>query len=657
MVRPSKVPRIISSMQWRELPNWLKARITPTVVATLVLTAMLASLLLTHALHAAQAGRAVLLAATVAASLPLFAGLLIEIVKGNFSVDLLAALSIATSLLLHQYWVAAIVILMLSGGQALEEHATRRASSVLGALARRMPQTAHLVHDDDSMSDVSIDSIAVGQKVRIFPHEICPVDGTVISGAGSMDESYLTGEPFLIEKTTGASVLSGAINGNMALTIEATKVAGDSRYAQIVEVLHASEQDRPRIRRLGDRIGSWYTPLSLVVAGLSWLFSGQSERFLAVLVIATPCPLLIAIPVAVIGAISVGARRGILIKDPSILEKIESCRTLVVDKTGTLTYGRPSLREIVPLGSLDRKALLAMTASLELYSKHPLSDAVREAAAAESLNLLHVEQLSERPGQGLSGLVDGHRLTVTGRGKLQPALRQNLPPVAPGLECVVLADGELAALCRFEDQPRKDSRSFLRHIGSRHGIQKVVLLSGDRPQEVEAFARAMGITQVYGGMSPEQKVEVVRQLNISAPTLYLGDGINDAPAMMSATAGVALGVNSDIAAEAAGAVILQSSLKSVDELIHIGRRMRRIALLSAIGGMSLSLVGMLAAAFGFLAPIEGALAQEAIDLLSILNSLRMILPVGPLSDFASKEPAQPATTSSPPQRPTVLPSR
>jgi heavy metal translocating P-type ATPase len=435
--------------------------------------------------------------------------------------------------------------------------------------------------------------------------------------------------------------LSGAINGSAALTIEATKIASDSRYARIVEVLHASEQERPRMRRLGDRIGGWYTPLAVAIALAAWLVSGHSERFLAVLVIATPCPVLIAIPVAVIGAISVGARRGILIKDASILEKLDSCRILVVDKTGTLTYGRPRLKEIVLVdpGGMSRAEILRLTASLERYSKHPLAEAVREAATGEGLALAAVEHMSENPGEGLTGEMGGHRITVTGRGKLPAQTCAELPPIAPGLECVVLADGKLAAVFRFEDAPRHDSRGFLRHVGTKHEIERIVLLSGDRPQEVQAFAKSMGIGEVYGGMSPEEKVEVVRRLNHEAPTLYLGDGINDAPAMMQATAGVALGVNSDITAEAAGAVILQSSLQMVDELIHIGQRMRRIALLSAVGGMSLSVVGMIAAALGWLTPIEGALGQEGIDLLSILNSLRMVLPTGPLSDFQTSEGA------------------
>src|SRR5215469_8938020 len=339
-------------MEWRAIPERVNERVRPSIIAIFIGGAMVVSLLLSRVGGQPQAADKVLLVGVIGASLPLLLGLLISMLQGNFSVDLLAALSIVTSLALHEYWVAGIIILMLAGGGALEDHATRRASSVLNALARRMPRVAHLVHEDGEMTDAAIEAIAVGQLVRIFPHEICPVDGTVAGGEGTMDESYLTGEPFLIEKTKGAAVLSGAINGHTALTIRATKVASDSRYAKIVEVLHASEQERPRLRRLGDRIGGWYTPVAVAIALLAWLLSGHSERFLAVLVVATPCPLLIAIPVAVIGAISVGARRGILIKDSSILEKVDGCRILVVDKTGTLTYGKPRLKEIVALGAL-----------------------------------------------------------------------------------------------------------------------------------------------------------------------------------------------------------------------------------------------------------------------------------------------------------------
>lgn len=592
-----------------------------------MLGAMTASL----GMHNQPLANWVLWVAIAGSSVPLFIELFQQVLKANFSVDILALLSIVTSMILGQYWVAAIVVLMLSGGRALEAYATNRASSVLSALARRMPQTAHRA--DKSFSEISIDAIVAGDELTVFPHEACPVDGVVLTGLGSMDESYLTGEPFLIAKAPGASVLSGAINGDVAITIRATKIAKDSRYAKIVEVLHASEENRPRMQRLGDRLGTWYTPIAIVIALASWMLSGQSERFLAVLVIATPCPLLISIPVAIIGAISVGARLGIIIKDPSILEKIATCQVLIVDKTGTLTYGKPGLTAIDCFGGTDRKAALGYVASLERYSKHPLASAVLAAAQTENLPLLDIEDVSEAPGAGLIGHMGGKRLTVTGRGKLSPALQATMPAIAAGLECVLLIDGKLAAVLHFRDEPRRESQSFLNHLGEKHSIHEVILLSGDRPTEVALFAEGMGIAKAYGGKSPEEKLALVRETTAKSRTLYLGDGINDAPAMMAATAGIALGVNSDITSEAAGAVIMQSSLIGVDELMHIGRKLRRIALTSAIGGMGLSLVGMAAAALGLITPIQGAIAQEAIDLLSILNSLRMILPAGPQTDF------------------------
>ena len=615
------------------IAKWLDSPVAHIATASFIAAGMIAAMTVKLLLGAPHILNIILLVGIAGASVPLLISLLQQVFKANFSVDILALLSIVTSLILGQYWVAAIVVLMLSGGQALEGFATRRASSVLNALAKRMPQIAHWA--GAAMKDVPIDTIVVGDEVLIYPHEICPVDGLVISGQGSMDESYLTGEPFLIAKAPGANVLSGSINGNVALTIRATKIASDSRYAKIVEVLHASEENRPRIQRLGDRLGSWYTPMAIAIALTSWYFSGQSERFLAVLVIATPCPLLISIPVAIIGAISVGAKLGIIVKDPSILEKMDTCHTLIVDKTGTLTYGQPTVTSIDCFGETTRETALQYVASVERYSKHPLAAAVLSAAEKDQLELLRVENVSEAPGAGLTGLVAGRHVTVTGRGKLSPEHQAAMPPVSPGLECVFLLDYNLAGVIHFQDEPRRESQSFLSHLDSKHSISRIILLSGDRPAEVALFAERMGIIQAYGGKSPEEKVELVRETTLHGRTLYIGDGINDAPAMMAATAGIALGVNSDITSEAAGAVILQSSLIGVDQLMHIGRRMRGIALVSAVGGMGLSLIGMAAASFGLITPIEGAIAQEAIDLLSILNSLRMILPTGSLTDFAA----------------------
>ncbi len=633
--------------QPNSLTKWLDSPAAPIATAIFIAVGMTASLVIKLALHNQHLLNIVLLIAITGASIPLVISLIQQVFKGNFSVDILALLSIVTSLILAQYWVAAIVVLMLSGGQALEGYATGRASSVLSALAKRMPQTAHRA--GDGLPDVHIDEILVGDELLIYPHEICPVDGLVLSGQSSMDESYLTGEPFLIAKAPGTSVLSGSINGNVALTIRATKIASDSRYAKIVQVLHASEENRPQIQRLGDRLGSWYTPIAIAIALASWFLSGHSERFLAVLVIATPCPLLISIPVAIIGAISVGARLGIIIKDPSVLEKIESCRVLIVDKTGTLTYGRPRLTSIDCFNGTTHDMALQYVASLERYSKHPLASAVLAAAQKNGLDLLKVEDVSEAPGAGLKGHISDREVAITGRGKLSAQDAALMPPVAPGLECVFLLDGKLAGAIHFQDEPRRESQSFLNHLGPKHSISNVILLSGDRPAEVALFASGMGITEAYGGKSPEEKLSFVREMTSKNRTLYLGDGINDAPAMMAATVGIALGVNSDITSEAAGAVILQSSLVGVDELMHIGRRMRHIALISAVGGMGLSLLGMAAASLGMITPIQGAIGQEVIDLLSILNSLRMILPTGPMTDFESPMSPAPVEYPSPTQ--------
>jgi heavy metal translocating P-type ATPase len=555
-----------------------------------------------------------------------------KLLAAEFGSDLLAGISIVTSVFLGEYLVGAIVVLMLSGGTALEDFATRRASSVLDALAKRMPNIAHR-QSGSTLLDVTLDEIAIGDRLVVFPHEICPVDGVAVEGHGKMDEAYLTGEPFEISKTPGSLVLSGAINGESALTIQAEKLPVDSRYARIMQVMRETEQHRPRLRRLGDMLGAWYTPLAVGVALLAWLLSGASDRFLAVLVIATPCPLLLAIPVAIIGAISLAARRSIVIKNPAVLEQVDQCRSLIFDKTGTLTYGEPSVAGIVCASAFRESEVLRLAASLELYSKHPLAKALRDAAREAGLSLEAASEISERPGEGLRGTIGGREVMLTGRSKVE-GQGWDLPPLASGLECLAFVDGIFAAAFRFHDTPRRDSRSFLDHLRPRHAVRKVMLVSGDRESEVRFLAKEVGIQDVHYSKSPEEKVEIVRAETKLEKTLFVGDGINDAPAMQAATVGVAFGQASDIAAEAADAVILETSLGKVDELMHIGHRMRKIALQSAVGGMALSMVGMIAAAFGYLPPIGGAIAQEVIDLAAVLNAVRVALPSDDhLTDF------------------------
>jgi heavy metal translocating P-type ATPase len=573
-----------------------------------------------------------LLVAVVVGGIPILVTLGKKLWVRQFGSDLLAGISILASVLMGQYLVGAIIVLMLSGGAALEQFATRRASSVLDALAKRMPQIAHRKRGT-SVEDVNLDQVHVGEDLVVLPHEICPVDGVVVEGHGVMDESYLTGEPFEISKTPGSKVLSGAINGDMALTIEAEKLAVDSRYAKIMQVMEQTQEKRPQLRRIGDRLGAWYTPLAVGLAGLTWLVTGDSMRFLAVVVIATPCPLILAIPVAVIGAISLSAKHGIIIKNPAALEQITTCRTLIFDKTGTLTYGKPQMTEVLCGPGFKQDEVLRAAASLEQFSKHPLAGAVLQAARDAKLALMEVGQMQEKPGDGLLGMVGGRRVRITGRGKVDPRLLPSLPSLASGLECLVFVDDHYAGVFRFRDAPRQDTKPFVHHLNPRHQVNRVLLVSGDRESEVRYLAKEVGITEVYAERTPEQKVAIVEAETKRARTLFIGDGINDAPALMTATVGVAFGANSDITSEAADAVILTTSLGRVDELIHVSHRMRSIALQSAVGGMAASVVGMIVAALGYLPPLEGAILQEIIDLAAVVNAVRVALPTRDLVDF------------------------
>ncbi len=406
------------------------------------------------------------------------------------------------------------------------------------------------------------------------------------------------------------------------LVVQAEKLASDSRYAGIMKVMEDAQQRRPNLRRLGDQIGAVFAPLAFALAVAAWWVTDDATRFLAVLVVATPCPLLIAIPVTVISAISLAARRGIIIKDPTVLERLPTCRTAIFDKTGTLTYGQPELTDIDCAPGIDPQHVLQQAASLERYSKHPLAGALLKAARQARLIPLDASDMSEKPGQGLTGHVAGHEIRVTHRRKLAD-IAAALPAAEAGLECIVLLDGAYAATMRFRDTPREDGKSFIDHLAPSHHFDRVMLVSGDRESEVSYLAAHMGITETLASQTPEQKLAIVRAETAKAPTLFMGDGINDAPALTAATVGVAFGHHSSVTGEAAGAVIMDNTLLKVDELLHLSIDMRRIALQSALGGMGLSLIGMGFAAAGYLSPVAGALLQEAIDVLAILAALRL----------------------------------
>lgn len=580
-----------------------------------------------------------LLFVIVVCGIPLLLQILRKLFSLDFGADSLAGIAILSGTYLEEYLAATIVMLMLASGQILESYALRKASSVLRALAERMPTRAHR-KIGKFFEDIAINKIQIGNYIVVYPHETCPVDGVVIEGHGSMDESYLTGEPYRVSKAPGATVLSGAINGEVLLIIRAEKRPRDSRYAQIMKVMEESEQKRPKIRRMADRWGAIFTPITLVIACFTWYLTQDAVRFLAVLVIATPCPLLIAIPITIISAISLAARHGIIIKDPIVLERLPTCKTAIFDKTGTLTYGQAELFEISTFPGFIAEDILRQVASLERFSKHPLAIAILKAAQESQLILADVEQVQEKPGQGLMGTIQGKVIQITNRQKLalsHPIQTEFLPPMKQGLECVVLVDDKIAALFHFRDTLRKEGLPFISHLAPIHHFEKVMIVSGDRSSEVTYIANQLNIKEIYASQTPEQKAALVLSETLKAPTLYMGDGINDAPALAVATVGLAFGKHNIVATESAGAVILESSLSKVDVLIHISALMQRVAMISAGGGMFLSVVGMYFAAIGIIKPVTGALLQEAIDVIAILNALQLTWHSKILSDIKNSE--------------------
>lgn len=571
-----------------------------------------------------------LLSVIIIGGIPILLEIILRLFRGDLGSDLLAAIALITAIYLEQFLAADLIILMLASGQSLESYASKKASFALEALAKRMPAIAHK-KSSDQILDIKINEIEIGDLIAIYPFETSPVDGVVVDGRGTMDESYLTGEPYQLCKAPGSKVLSGSINGENLLVIKAEKLAADSRYSKIMQVMQDAETKRPKLRRLGDQIGAVFAPMALSFALLTWYLTADVMRFLAVLVVATPCPLLIAIPIVIISAISVAAKNGIIIKDPTVLEQLPICTTAIFDKTGTLTAGEPELNEIITLENFTSDQILQLVASLEQYSRHPLAIAITKSAKKKNIQLLEVSDISEKPGQGLKGHILNQEIFITSRNKISKSedidLKNGLellPKTASGLECVVVVNKKIAALLIFHDRPLLTGKQFINHLAPTHHFKKIMLVSGDRESEVKYLANLFGITNTYASQSPEQKLEIVRTETKKAPTLFMGDGINDAPALAAATVGLAFGQHNIVTSEAAKAVIMENSLARVDDLIHISEDMRKIAFQSAVGGMIFSFIGMAFAAGGLITPVGGAILQEIIDVVAILNALRLI---------------------------------
>ena len=550
---------------------------------------------------------------------------------GRLGVDVIALLALAGTLAVGEYLAAAVISVMVASGRALEAWAAGRARRDLQALLERAPRIARR-YRGGALESVPLDAVVPGDLLLVAPGEVIPVNGTVAGGAAVLDESALTGEPLPVERAQGEAVRSGVVNAGAPLDLLATARAADSTYAWIVRLVSEAEQSQAPFVRLADRYALWFLLVSLAAAGAAWAVAG-AERAVAVLVVATPCPLILAAPVALVSGLSVAARRGVVVKGGGVLERLAQCTTLLLDKTGTLTSGRPALAAIVAAGPLPAEEVLRLAASLDQVSQHVLASAVVHAAAERNCELVLPGQVDEVAGQGIRGVVAGHQVAVGKAGWAQvtgsplwakTARRQ--ARLDGALTVFVAVDGEPAGVLVLDDPVRPDAARTIRSL-RRGGISRIVMVTGDRAEVAGTVGAAIGVDDVLADRSPADKLDAVRMERRRAPTIMVGDGINDAPALALADVGVAMGARGATASsEAADAVLTVDRLDRVGEVAALARRTRRIALQSVLAGMAMSLAAMGVAAVGLLPAVWGALLQEAIDVAVILNALRALRP-------------------------------
>lgn len=545
-----------------------------------------------------------------------------ELRAGRVGVDLLAIVAIVATVLVGEIAASLIVVLMLSGGEALEDYANRRARRELDALLRRDPRSAHR-YDGDTVVDVPIQEVRVGDLLLVRPSEVVPVDAVLVSADAAFDLSSITGESLPVEKTEGDPVLSGSLNGTEAVRVRATAVAADSQYQQIVALVAQASQGKAKVVRLADRFAVPFTVFSLLLAGVAWFVSRDPVRFAEVLVLATPCPLLIAAPVAFIGGMSRAARSGIIVRNGTVFEGLASARTAVFDKTGTLTTGRPVLREVRPAPGMEADELLALTASAEQYSSHVLAASVVAAAAERGIALRPVTAAEERATDGVVAQVGGRQVVVGKfafvRSFAPDAERQ--PFGAGELAVYVAVDGAFGGTLIERDPPRADAADTIRRLREL-GVGDIELLTGDAAETAASVAGELGITRFQAECLPADKVERVSAI-AERPVIMVGDGVNDAPVLASADVGVAMGAKGATAAsESADVVLLVDDVARVADAVVIGRRTVAIALQSIWLGITASVLLMLIAAFGLIPAVVGALLQEVVDLATILAALR-----------------------------------
>lgn len=571
----------------------------------------------------------------VAGLLPVLAVLLRDIVRGirdgEFGLDLIAALSMGGALALQEFLAGAVVALMFAGGEYLEARAQRRAAREMTALLARRPTTA-MRHGEGGIEEVPIETIEPGDHLLIRRGAVVPTDGTVLRGVAVLDQATLTGESLPAHRREGEEAMSGSVNAGEAFDLLVTERAEASTYAAIVRLVEGAQKSRAPMARLADRWALAFLALTLSIAGAAWIGSGEASRALAVMVVATPCPLILAVPVALMAGLSRAAGVGVLVKSGAALEAMARVRIMLLDKTGTMTAGRLNLQRILANDGIEPEEMLRLAASLDQASVHVVAQALVAEARARDLALETPEDVRETPGEGIAGTVGGRRVALGSPGYVAAAIGQDrLAPEQDGHEADaarvhVAVDGALGGVLIFHDPPRAEAAGMLAEARAA-GIERIILVTGDREAVAASVGRALGVDEVLAERTPEQKVAAVIAAREGGPVMMVGDGVNDAPALAAADVGVAMGARGAAASsEAADAVLLVDRVDRLATAIRIARRARMIAQQSVAAGIGLSVAGMIVASFGYLTPVQGALFQEAIDVAVILNALRALGP-------------------------------
>ena len=554
--------------------------------------------------------------------------------RRDVGVDAIALVAMASALATGEYLAGAVVAVMLAGGNALEEYAGGRARRELTKLLERAPRIAHR-RRDGAVKEVPVDELRPGDIVVVRAGEVIPVDGVAV-GEALVDEAALTGEPLPVSYAAAGKLRSGSANAGEAFDLRATRLAAESAYAAIVRLVRGAETQRAPFVRLADRYAAFFLPFVLAIAGIAWAASGDAVRFVAVMVVATPCPLILAAPIALISGVSRAARRGVIVKGGGAIEKLGKARTVLFDKTGTLTVGHPALERVVVFDGIGPDELLRLAASVDQLSAHVLAEALVHAAQERGLALTSPEDVEEGRGQGIEGHVDGRSVAVGSSAWLRERGYASAEAAARALDAnhdlgkakiLIGVDGELAGAVVMGDSLREDAHELVERLRS-VGVRHIAVVTGDRAAVAEEVGRQIGADRVYAEQSPEGKLDVVRALRDQrelTPVVMVGDGVNDAPALALADVGIAMGAaGATVASETADAVIMCDRIDRVVEAIQIGRRSLAIARQSMIAGIGLSLVAMAFAAAGVITPVVGALLQEVIDVAVIANALRAL---------------------------------